>query len=586
MRFIGVALSSGMEATLPFGAAGLGWWRIGCGQFAAQPRLGAAGRGRSRRHQAQHGVEIVGGLAAIAALQARQPAFEQRLGMIGRDPERPPGIVQRALGIARVAPGGGAQHQDVDVVWPQPQRVVEVGDGARPGQHGGIAQPAIEPQFGIVALELDGAALRLGGALGQARFHEGLAGLGPQLGPQARTLVSHVAGDRFEARRGFAVAAGLEQGERGAMARSQAAALAPPLLGRRQRLQGFAAGQRHAVVVALELIGRAVERPEPLRGAGRRREKRQRRKRMARRQHACKQPRRNDSDKMAKRLFIFGLGYSGLEIARLARAAGWTVAGTCTSDEKADHLRRDGIEAWRFDGTTAPPAQALENVSHVLSTIAPGPAGAMGDPVLRASSGLLGEVRWLGYLSTTGVYGNHDGGWVDEDTPAKPGQPRSIERLATERAWQALGLQAGAVVDIFRLPGIYGPGRSAIDQVKAGTARRIDKPGQVFSRIHVEDIAGTVLLAISQAHNGAVYNVADDLPASTSEVVAFACELLGRPVPPAIPWEEAAPAMSDMARSFYAENRRVRNDRIKKELGVVLRYPTYREGLRAVLARS
>jgi nucleoside-diphosphate-sugar epimerase len=149
-----------------------------------------------------------------------------------------------------------------------------------------------------------------------------------------------------------------------------------------------------------------------------------------------------------------------------------------------------------------------------------------------------------------------------------------------------MGLEAGAAVDIFRLPGIYGPGRSAIDQVKAGTARRIDKPGQVFSRIHVEDIAGTVLMAISQSHAGAIYNVADDLPASTGEVVAFACELLGKPAPTVVPWQQAATTMSAMARSFYAENRRVRNDRIKKELGVVLRYPTYREGLRAIAARS
>ena len=197
-----------------------------------------------------------------------------------------------------------------------------------------------------------------------------------------------------------------------------------------------------------------------------------------------------------------------------------------------------------------------------------------------------GSARWLGYLSTTGVYGDHGGGWVDEETPPKPGQPRSLSRLAAERAWQAIGLEAGAAVDIFRLPGIYGPGRSAIDQVRAGTARRIDKPGQVFSRIHVEDIAGTVLMAITQAHAGAIYNVADDLPASTSDVVAFACELLGKPVPPVIPWEQAEPTMSAMARSFYARTRRVRNDRIKNELGVVLRYPTYREGLRAIAAMA
>lgn len=282
---------------------------------------------------------------------------------------------------------------------------------------------------------------------------------------------------------------------------------------------------------------------------------------------------------MTERLFIFGLGYSGREIARLARAAGWHVAGTCTGDDRAARLRDDGIEAHLFDGTTAPPAEAVASASHVICSIPPGPAG---DPALRSAANLLGRARWLGYLSTTGVYGDQDGGWVDENTPPRPGQPRSIERLATERAWQALGLQGGAAVDIFRLPGIYGPGRSAIDQVKAGTARRIDKPGQVFSRIHVEDIAGTVLMAITQPHAGAIYNVADDLPASTADVVAYACELLGKPAPPLVPWQQAASEMSAMARSFYAENRRVRNDRIKNELGVVLRYPTYREGLRAI----
>lgn len=286
---------------------------------------------------------------------------------------------------------------------------------------------------------------------------------------------------------------------------------------------------------------------------------------------------------MTGRLFIFGLGFSGLEIAGLAKAAGWSVAGTCTSDQKAEGLRAQGIEAHLFDGTTSLPAEAVGNASHVLCTIAP---GTTGDPALRTCSTLLRRARWLGYLSTTGVYGDHGGGWVDENTPARPGQPRSIERLAAERAWQAQGLEAGAAVDIFRLPGIYGPGRSAIEQVKAGTAQRIDKPGQVFSRIHVEDIAGTVLIAITATHAGAIYNVADDLPASTGDVVAFACELLGKPAPPIIPWKQAAPAMSDMARSFYAENRRVRNDRIKNELGVVLRYPTYREGLRAIAARA
>ena len=284
---------------------------------------------------------------------------------------------------------------------------------------------------------------------------------------------------------------------------------------------------------------------------------------------------------MTGRLFIFGLGYCGLEIANLARAAGWRVAGTCRTGERAAELKQQGFEAHLFDGTAALPAEAFGRATHVLCTIAP---GATGDPALKTSARVLRDARWLGYLSTTGVYGDHGGGWVDEDTPPRPVQPRSVERLATERAWQAIGMEAGFAVDIFRLPGIYGPGRSTIDQVKAGAARRIDKPGQVFSRIHVADVAATVLLALSRAPAGAIYNVADDLPASSGELVAFACELMGKPLPPIVPWDEVAPTMSAMARSFYAENRRVKNDRIKSELGVTLRYPTYKEGLRAIHA--
>ena len=296
---------------------------------------------------------------------------------------------------------------------------------------------------------------------------------------------------------------------------------------------------------------------------------------------------------MTNRLFIFGLGYSGSEIARQARAAGWRVAGTVRGGDKAQQLAAEGIETHLFDGSAALPASAFGETTHVLCTIAP---GRTGDPALRVCAPLLRQARWLGYLSTTGVYGDHAGGWVDETTPANPGQPRSLSRLAAERGWQAIG------ATLFRLPGIYGPGRSAIDQVKAGTARRIDKPGQVFSRIHVEDIAATVLAAIAypaacpgarpatrpatRPAPGAIYNVADDLPAPTADVIAYACELLAVPVPPLVPWAEIAPTMSAMARSFYAENRRVRNDRIKRELGVTLRYPTYREGLRAMLGAS
>lgn len=282
---------------------------------------------------------------------------------------------------------------------------------------------------------------------------------------------------------------------------------------------------------------------------------------------------------MTGRLFIFGLGYSGLEIARLARAAGWSVAGTVTTENKAATLHASGIDAQPFDGCTPLVATNLASATHILCSIAP---GTTGDPALKHCADLMGGAHWLGYLSTTGVYGDTGGAWVDETATPHPTQPRSIERLATERAWQKLGEKTGAAVDIFRLPGIYGPGRSAVDQMKAGTARRIDKPGQVFSRIHIEDIAATVAAAMTTPHAGAIYNVVDDLPASSSDLIAYACELLGKPVPPAIPWAEIEPTMSAMARSFYSENRRVKNERIKRDLGVVLRYPTYREGLRAI----
>jgi len=284
---------------------------------------------------------------------------------------------------------------------------------------------------------------------------------------------------------------------------------------------------------------------------------------------------------MTRRLFIFGLGFSGLEIAKLAKTEGWTVAGTCTGEEKARRLRAAGIDAHRFDGTAALAPDAFGDATHVVCTIAP---GAAGDPALRNCRALLGRARWLGYLSTTGVYGSHDGGWVDETTPALPSQPRSQQRLAAEQGWRDLAAATGASLHLLRLPGIYGPGRSTLDRVKAGTAQRIDKPGQFFSRIHVADLAASAMKATAREGGTEIWNVADDLPASNADVVAYACELLGQPVPPALPWDEAAPTMSPMARSFYSESRKVRNDKLKRELGVVLRYPTYREGLSAIAA--
>ncbi len=279
---------------------------------------------------------------------------------------------------------------------------------------------------------------------------------------------------------------------------------------------------------------------------------------------------------MSGRLFIFGLGFSGLAVARRARAEGWAVGGSVTTAEKAAQLRAEGIAA------TVLPAIDAGAVTHVLATV---PPTAAGDPVLDHAATL--RPAWFGYLSTTGVYGDRGGGWVDESDPPAPGLARSRNRLQAEQAWQALGAKLGVPVHVFRLPAIYGPGRSAFDQVREGRAQRIDKPGQVFSRIHVDDLARAVLASMARPAPlpGAIYNVCDDDPAPQADVIALACELMGRPAPPLVPYDEAVTRMSDMARSFYAENRRVRNERLKRELGIVLEYPSYREGLRSILAQ-
>lgn len=281
-------------------------------------------------------------------------------------------------------------------------------------------------------------------------------------------------------------------------------------------------------------------------------------------------------------LFCFGLGYSAMALSRRLDAAGWTIRGTCRKPARKAALGALGISAAIFDGETPmAPAELLQGATHILLSI---PPGAEGDPAFRHHAediAAAGSVEWVGYFSTTGVYGNRDGGWVDETSDLRPGSDRSQRRADAEKSWQDWGTRHGISVQIFRLPGIYGPGRSAVDQVKAGTARRISKPGHVFSRIHVEDIATVVAASISRPQPGRIYNVCDDEPAAPGDVVAYVCELLGREPPPEIPYDDAD--MSPMAKSFWSDNRRVRNDRIKEELGVRLDFPTYRIGIRGIM---
>ncbi|MCB6177830.1 SDR family oxidoreductase [Rhodobacter sp. Har01] len=271
-------------------------------------------------------------------------------------------------------------------------------------------------------------------------------------------------------------------------------------------------------------------------------------------------------------LLCLGYGYSAAALARRLLPQGWAVIGTVRNAARADVLRAGGVEPLAWPGDLAP---ALARATHVLDSAAP---DAAGDPFLRAAPEIGGSAaRWVGYLSTTGVYGDHQGGWVDEATPATPASDRGRWRVLAEDQWRATGLP----VHVFRLAGIYGPGRGPFEKVRDGSARRILKPGQVFSRIHVEDIAQVLEASIARPNPGAVYNVCDDDPAPPEDVLSEAARLLGLPEPPAVPYDAAA--MSPMARSFYAESKRVRNDRIKDELGVRLRYPDYRSGLRAVL---
>ncbi|MDX9860029.1 MAG: SDR family oxidoreductase [Rhodospirillales bacterium] len=286
------------------------------------------------------------------------------------------------------------------------------------------------------------------------------------------------------------------------------------------------------------------------------------------------------------RLFCFGLGYSATALADRLLAQGWSVAGTCQSEEKRRDLAARGIEAHVFDGGRpfADADAALAGATHLLSSVPPAEAG---DPVLCAVGGILvgaAQWRWAGYLSTTGVYGDTGGAVVDEGAPLAPTSTRGRRRVAAEAAWLALHADHRLPVHVFRLAGIYGPGRSALDRVRDGTARRVVKPGHAFGRIHVDDIAGVLVASMARPDPGAVYNVCDDEPAPPAEVIEFACRLLGRPPPPPVTFEEAAKTMSPMALSFWRDNRRIDNGRLKRDLGVRLAYPTYREGLRAILA--
>jgi nucleoside-diphosphate-sugar epimerase len=285
-------------------------------------------------------------------------------------------------------------------------------------------------------------------------------------------------------------------------------------------------------------------------------------------------------------LLCFGFGYCAEHFVAMFGQNFERVFGTVRGAERAAILNAydDGpLQALVFDGTDPTPelTSAILAADHVLVSV---PPDAQRDPIIASCGKIFAgakQLRAIVYLSTVGVYGDHGGGWVDEQTPPKPDVVRSRERLAAEQAWQDLGARCGVAVAILRLAGIYGHGQNALEQIRRGKARCVTKPGQVFNRIHVGDIARAIDAALAQEASG-IYNVSDDEPSPPGDPIGFAAKLLGQEPPPEIAFADAAPSMSPMALSFWQDCRRVKNDKLKRELGVTLRYPTYREGLRAL----
>ena len=281
---------------------------------------------------------------------------------------------------------------------------------------------------------------------------------------------------------------------------------------------------------------------------------------------------------MKKHMLFFGFGFSAEALARRLDPAEWTVTGTSRSREGAAKISELGFRGVMFDALSEIP----EDVTHVVSSV---PPDAESDPVLRRLADTLArracKLAWVAYLSTTGVYGDHGGGWVDEDTPLTPNTERGHRRKAAETAWLDLYTRHSLPVHLFRLAGIYGPGRNALESVRDGTAKRVIREGQIFSRIHVEDIAGILQASMPKPNPGRAYNVADNEACPPQDVITYAAELLGVAPPPEVPFEQAE--LSAMARSFYMDSKRVSNARVRGELGYEFLYPDYRVGLRSLL---
>lgn len=284
------------------------------------------------------------------------------------------------------------------------------------------------------------------------------------------------------------------------------------------------------------------------------------------------------------RLFCFGYGYTCDYLGHaLMEEGGWQVAGTTRDSNKRASLKKRGIDAHLFDYEIplADPGHILKDVTHLLISTPPDDHGGPTYRMHEEDIVRMPNLKWMGYLSTIGVYGDRDGGWVDETAQVQPSTRRGTRRASAEKQWMDLARENNLPLHTFRIAGIYGPGRSALDSIRAGVARRIDKPGHAFNRIHVEDIVNVLRASIAKPNPGSIYNVADDDPVPSHVVIDYACQLLKRPSPPLIPFDKVD--LAPITRSFYSDNKRIKNDKIKNELGVTLKYPSYKEGLKACL---
>ncbi len=284
-----------------------------------------------------------------------------------------------------------------------------------------------------------------------------------------------------------------------------------------------------------------------------------------------------------KKILFFGFGYTAGFLASRLTPHGWTVTATTTSSEKRGFLKKNGIDAWVFDRSHAlpDPGRALKDVTHILISV---PPDADGDPVYDLHGDDIAaceSLEWIGYLSSTSVYGDKDGKWIDETAETHPLTRQGKLRLKAEQQWQSLYLREGLPLHVFRLSGIYGPGRSALDAVRSGTARRIEKPGHAFNRIHVDDIVQVLIASMNKPNPGSVYNLADDEPSPSHEVIQFACNMIGVASPPLLPYDQAG--VAPVVAGFYKENKRVGNQKIKSELGIELIHSDYHSGLQSCL---